>query len=207
MFTAPPTYDTVLCLAHGAGAGMQHKSMEAIAQSLSADGIASYRYNFPYMEKGGGPPDSKPVLLSAVRKAVEETAKLASDATLLAGGKSMGGRMTSMAAAESPLPGVSGIVFYGFPLHPAGRPGVERAVHLFKVSVPMLFLQGTNDALADLHLLRPIIEELGDKATLYVVKGADHSFHVPKRSGRTDAEVMEEMASIVKQWAHRLSGK
>ena len=184
---------------------MQHKSMEAIAQSLSADGIASYRYNFPYMEKGGGLPDSKPVLLSAVRKAVEETAKLASGATLLAGGKSMGGRMTSRAAAESPLPGVSGIVFYGFPLHPAGRPGIERAVHLFKVTVPMLFLQGTKDALADLHLLRPIIEELGEKATLYVVEGADHSFHVPKRSGRTDGEVMEEMASAVKRWTKFIS--
>jgi len=184
---------------------MQHKSMEAIAQSLCAGGIASYRYNFPYMERGGGPPDSKPVLFSAVRRAVDETAKLAPGRVLLAGGKSMGGRMTSMAAAEMPLPGVSAIVFYGFPLHPAGKPSIERAEHLFKVTIPMLFLQGTRDALADLSLLTPIVQELGTKATLHVVDGADHSFHVPKSSGRNDAQVLDEMSQMVRAWARAIS--
>ena len=184
---------------------MQHRSMEAIAHSLSNQGIASYRYNFPYMERGGGPPDSKPVLLASVRNAVEETAKLAPGKILLAGGKSMGGRMTSMAEAESALPGLRGVVFFGFPLHPAGRPGVDRAEHLFKVTIPMLFLQGTRDALADLQLLTPIISELGDKAMLHVIEGADHSFHVPKSSGKTDAQVMDEMAQAVKDWSKTIS--
>ena len=183
---------------------MNHRSMEAIVQSLAQQRIASFRYNFPYMERGGGPPDSKPVLLSTVRAAVEEAARQAPRAKLFAGGKSMGGRMTSMAAAEKPLEGVRGIVFYGFPLHPSGRPCVERAEHLFKVNVPMLFLQGTRDTLADLSLLEPVVKELGSLATLYIVEGADHSFHVPKSSGKTDAQVLDELATEFRRWSEKL---
>jgi uncharacterized protein len=190
--------------AHGAGAGMQHRFMAAASAQLAARGIASLRYQFPYMEAGGRRPDSRGTLLATVRAAISAAAAAAPDLPLLAGGKSMGGRMTSQAAAEAPLPGVRGLVFFGFPLHPAGRPGIERADHLEKVRLPMLFLQGERDKLADLDLLRPVCAGLGERATLHVVPEADHGFHVPKRSGRTDDEVLAELAGTVAQWSRGL---
>lgn len=195
----------LLVLGHGAGAGMRHPFMESIAQRLATQGIATFRYQFPYMEGGGRRPDPPPVLLATVRAAVAAAAAAAAqaggDLPLLAGGKSMGGRMTSMAAAEADLPAVRGLVFFGFPLHPAGAPSTGRGDHLSRVRVPMLFLQGTRDKLADLDLLRPALDKLGERARLHVVEGADHSFHVPKSSGRTEAEVLEELARTVAEWA------
>jgi predicted alpha/beta-hydrolase family hydrolase len=187
-------------LAHGAGAGMRHPFMESIAQRLAARGIGTLRYQFPYTEQGGRRPDPEPVLLATVRAAVAAGRDAADDLPLLAGGKSMGGRMTSRAAAASTLAGVAGLVFLGFPLHPAGQRGVARADHLAKVGIPMLFLQGTRDPLADLALLGPVVERLGDRATLRVIEDADHSFHVPKRSGRTDEQVLDELAGAVAGW-------
>jgi predicted alpha/beta-hydrolase family hydrolase len=194
----------LLVLAHGAGAGMRHRFLEAAAAKLAARGIATFRYQFPYMEAGSGRPDRPPKLVAAVRAAVAAAAREAPGLPLLAGGKSMGGRMTSTAAAESPLPGVRGLVFFGFPLHPPGRPGTERAAHLAAVSVPMLFLQGTRDDFAGLDLLRPVLAPLGALATLHVVDGADHSFGVRKASGRTGEEVLDELADAVAAWADAL---
>jgi predicted alpha/beta-hydrolase family hydrolase len=193
----------LLVLGHGAGAGMRHNFMEAIAERLADRGIATFRYQFPYMEQESRRPDPPPVLIATVRSAVAAAMEAAGDLLLLAGGKSLGGRMTSMAAAEKPLPDVRGLVFFGFPLHAAGKPGVERGEHLAGVTVPMLFLQGTRDALADLELLRPLLSRLGHRATLHVVNDADHSFHVTKGSGRTDPEVLEELAETVSIWASR----
>lgn len=198
----PPEARCLLVLGHGAGAGMRHAFMEAIAQRLAARGVATFRYQFPYMEKGSRRPDFRPVLLATVRAAVAAAAEAAPDLPLLAGGKSMGGRMTSQAAAESPLPGVRGLVFLGFPLHPAGKPGIERAHHLAHVPHPMLFLQGTRDRLAGLDLLTPIVQTL-NHATLHVIEGADHSFHVLKRSGRTDEEVLDELTDTLVEWARK----
>jgi predicted alpha/beta-hydrolase family hydrolase len=186
---------------HGAGAGMEHRFMAAASARLAEHGIASLRYQFPYMEAGSRRPDSRATLLATVRAAVRAAADGAPDLPLLAGGKSMGGRMTSQAAAEAPLPGVRGLVFFGFPLHPAGRPGIERAAHLAEVELPMLFLQGERDKLADLDLLRPVCAGLGPRASLHVVPEADHGFHVPKRSGRTDDEVLAELARTVAAWS------
>jgi uncharacterized protein len=200
----PPDARYLYVFGHGAGAGMRHRFMAAASAQLAERGIASLRYQFPYMEAGKGRPDSRSTLLATVRAAVGAAAKTAPDLPLLAGGKSMGGRMTSLAAAEAPLPGVRGLVFFGFPLHPAERPSTERADHLDKVRLPMLFLQGDRDKLADLLLLRPVCARLGDLAQLHVVPDADHSFHVPKRSGRTDDEVLAELAIIVAQWSARL---
>lgn len=188
-------------LAHGAGAGMRHPFMEAIARRLAAHRIGTLRYQFLYMEQGGRRPDPEPLLLATVRAAVEAGREAAVGLPLLAGGKSMGGRMTSRAAAAAPLTGVAGLVFLGFPLHPAGRPGTSRADHLERVQRPMLFLQGTRDTLADLTLLAPIVERLGESAILRVIEHADHSFHVLKRSGRTDEQVLDELASTVGEWA------
>jgi predicted alpha/beta-hydrolase family hydrolase len=198
--------------AHGAGAGMKHPFMQAMADALAAEGIASLRYDFPYTAQGKRRIDPPAVLHTAVREAVARAAE--QKLPLFAGGKSMGGRMTSQAQALQPLPGVRGLAFVGFPLHPArrastnsgetARPSTERADHLRGVGVPMLFLQGTRDDLADLSLLTPIVEALPN-ATLHVVDGADHSFHVLKRSGRTDAEVLRELAQSFAAWAHRLS--
>jgi len=200
LLLAPPRMSALYVLAHGAGAGMRHAFMEAIAQRLAARGIGTLRYQFPYSEKGGKRIDPEPVLLATVRAAVAAGREAAGDLPLLAGGKSMGGRMTSRAAASAPLPGVAGLVFLGFPLHPAGQPGVSRADHLAKVSLPLLFLQGTRDTLADLALLRPVLERLGDRATLRVFEEADHSFHVRKKSGHTDEQVLDELAAAVAGW-------
>jgi predicted alpha/beta-hydrolase family hydrolase len=187
-------------LAHGAGAGMRHAFMEAIALRLAARGVATLRYQFPYAEHGARRPDPEPLLLATVRAAVAAGREAAGGRPLLAGGKSMGGRMTSRAAAAEPLLGVSGLVFLGFPLHPAGQPATSRADHLANVALPMLFLQGTRDALADLTLLEPVVRELGARATLRVIAEADHSFHVLKRSGRTDEQVLDELADTVASW-------
>ena len=191
-------------MAHGAGAGMRHAFMDAAAARLAEHGVATFRYQFPYSERGGGNLDPQPVLLETVRSAVAAAREQVADLPLLAGGKSMGGRMTSLAAAEAPLPGAQGLVFVGFPLHPAGRPGIERARHLIRVTVPMLFLQGTRDALADLTLLRPVCDCLGARTTLHVVEGADHSFHVLKRTGRTNEAVLLELAWTTASWASEL---
>jgi hypothetical protein len=179
---------------------MRHPFMEAMAHALAARGIGTLRYQFPYSEKGGRRIDPEPLLLAAVRAAVAAGREAAGDLPLLAGGKSMGGRMTSRAAAAAPLSGVAGLVFLGFPLHPAGQPGVSRAEHLAKVDLPMLFLQGTRDALADLGLLRPVLERLGARATLRVFEDADHSVHVRKNSGRSDEQVLEDLAAAVSGW-------
>ncbi|HYM81762.1 MAG TPA: alpha/beta family hydrolase [Candidatus Limnocylindria bacterium] len=197
----PENASALLVFAHGAGAGMRHAFMEAAAHRLAREGIATFRYQFPYMEQRSGRPDAQPILLATVRSAIERARELAPDLPLIAGGKSMGGRMTSNAAAESPLPGVLGLVFFGFPLHAPGKQGVERGDHLARVTVPMLFLQGTRDAFADLALLRPLCDALGDRSTVHVVDGADHSFHVPKRSGRDDAAVLDELVDTCAKWA------
>ena len=193
----------LLVLAHGAGTDLRHRQMEATAQALATAGIATLRYNFPSKESGSGRPDSAPVATATVRAAVRAAASAAADLPLLAGGRSFGGRMTSTAAA-APLPGVRGLVFFGFPLHPAGAPGVARATHLAAVGVPLLFVQGSKDRLAELSLLRPVVERLGAGATLRVVEDADHSFHVPKRTGKTDDEVLLDVAGWVARWADQL---
>jgi len=194
----------LLAFAHGAGAGMRHRFMEAMSGRLAAAGIATFRYQFPYMAAGSRRPDARATLLATIRAAVDAARAAAPDLPLLAGGKSMGGRMTSQAAAEAPLAAVRGLVFFGFPLHPAGRPSTERADHLDRVELPMLFLQGERDRLAELELLRPICARLGARATLDVIPGADHGFHVPKSSGRTDAEVQGDLATMVASWAATL---
>ena len=194
----------LLVFGHGAGAGMHHSFMEKMSERLAVRRIATFRYQFPYMEQGRKRPDYRNVLLKTIRSAVAAAGSAADDLPLLAGGKSMGGRMTSNAAAVERLPGVRGLVFFGFPLHPAGRPGTERGDHLADVDVPMLFLQGTRDKLADLELLRPICERLGERATLRVIAGGDHSFYVLKRSGRTFSEVLDEIADAVDDGSQRL---
>ncbi|KRP87336.1 putative alpha/beta-hydrolase family hydrolase [Bradyrhizobium sp. USDA 4503] len=186
--------------AHGAGAGMTHPSMVAIAEGLAERGIATLRYQFPYMEKGSKRPDPPAVAQATVRAAVAEAARHCGELPLFAGGKSFGGRMTSQAQAKAPLAGVRGLLFLGFPLHPAGKPSSERARHLAEVKVPMLFLQGTRDALAELDLLEPVVKGLGHRATLHPVQEADHSFHVLKRSGRNDREVMADVLDAFAGW-------
>ena len=197
---APPRAQACYVLAHGAGAGMAHPFMAAVATGLAERGIATLRYQFPYMEQRAKRPDPPKLAQAAVRAAVAEAARLSPGLALIAGGKSFGGRMTSQAQAASPLPGVRGLAFLGFPLHPAGKPSDERAEHLSEVRIPMLFLQGTNDALAQLALLRPVLERLGAGATLHLLEDADHSFHVPARSGRKDADVMRELLDALAQW-------
>lgn len=190
--------------AHGAGAGMRHRFMEAASDALAARGVATFRYQFPYVEHGGRRPDPQPILLATVRAAVAAAREAAPDLPLLAGGKSMGGRMTSLASASEPLDGVRGLVFFGFPLHPPGTPGTSRAEHLERVSIPMLFLQGTRDKLADLSLLGPVLENLGAIASLHVMDDADHSFESPKRAGRSLTQTLDELAMTVEQWAKAL---
>jgi predicted alpha/beta-hydrolase family hydrolase len=206
LFTRPRAARACFVFAHGAGAGMTHPFMAAFVASLAAGNVACLRYQFPSMERGSKRPDSPATAHATVRAAVAAAARLAPGLVLVAGGKSFGGRMTSQAQAESPLPGVQGVAFLGFPLHPAGKPGVARAEHLASVNVPMLFLQGDRDTLADLALLRPVVEQLGARARLVIVPGADHSFHVPTRSGRTDAEVRGQVAAAMLRWLDELNG-
>jgi predicted alpha/beta-hydrolase family hydrolase len=196
----PPKAHRLIVLAHGAGAGMHHPFLEALARELAEAGVATLRYQFPYMEQGRRMPDRPEMLTATVRTAVRAAAEAAPELRLFAGGKSLGGRMTSLAASQEPLEKVQGLVFFGFPLHPPNRPGTKRAEHLTRVNVPMLFLQGTRDALASLVLLRPICTELGSKAELHVIETADHSFHILKSSGRTDVEVLRELAQTVGCW-------
>ena len=195
-----------LVLAHGAGAGMTHRHMEATAEGLAERGIAVLRFNFPYMDKGGKRPDSPPVAEAAVRAAVAEAAKLAKGLPLFAGGRSFGGRMTSGAQAKEPLPGVVGLVFFAFPLHLAGKPAVERAKHLSDVKVPMLFLSGSRDPLAELDLLKPTVKKLGTRAKLILAEDADHSFHVPAKTGRKDPEVFAELLDAARDWMLKVAG-
>jgi len=190
----------LLLLAHGAGAGMRHRFMEDAAAKLAARGVATLRYQFPYMEKRTKRPDSEGVLTDTVRAAVVAGKKHAGDLPLFAGGKSMGGRMTSLAAAKAPLDPVRGLVFFGFPLHAAGRPGAERGRHLTEIDIPMLFLQGSRDALADLKLLKPLCKQVGRSAELFVVEGGDHSFHMLKSAGRSDEEVLDAITAQAAEW-------
>lgn len=188
-------------LAHGAGTGMRHVFLERAAQAFAGRGIATYRYEFAYMRAGKSRPDSPAVAEAAVREAVAAAARVAPGLPLLAGGKSFGGRMTSQAQAREPLPGVLGLVFLGFPLHPPGRPGVARAEHLSSVQVPMLFLQGSRDEFATPELLRGVVDGLGVRATLHLIEEGDHSFKVPKRTGKTEDDVMNELAETIASWA------
>ena len=180
--------------------------MEVLAEELARVAVATLRYQFPYLEEGRGVPDRPKVLAATVAAAARAAGEVAPGLPLLAGGKSMGGRMSSQAAADGLLHEVRGLVFFGFPLHPPKQPGTKRAEHLSKVQVPMLFLQGTRDALADLKLLRPICKDLGPRATLHVIETADHSFHVLKKSGRNDQEVLRELAAATAAWAEKIAG-
>jgi predicted alpha/beta-hydrolase family hydrolase len=194
----------LLVFGHGAGAGMSHPFMEEVSQRLAGTGIATLRYQFPYMEKGLSRTDPPAVAAATVQAACAMARTEAPDLPLVAGGKSFGGRMTSTAQADEPLSGLHGLVFFGFPLHPPKRPGTTRAEHLSQVKVPMLFLQGTRDDLADLGLIREVTGQLGPLATLHIMEGGDHSFAVLKRSGRTGDEVMAELASTTAEWVDRL---
>jgi uncharacterized protein len=206
IFDRPDRARWLYVFGHGAGAGMRHAFMERASAALGSEGIATFRYQFPYTENGLRRPDPQPILLATVRAAVAEARTAAGDLPLLAGGKSMGGRMTSLASAAEPLEGVRGLVFFGFPLHPPGKPGTDRSEHLDRVPVPMLFLQGTRDKLANLDLMKPLAERLGERATLHIVEDADHSFAVPKRSGRDLDDVLFELARTTAEWAGRLEG-
>jgi predicted alpha/beta-hydrolase family hydrolase len=196
----PPEARACFVFAHGAGAGMTHPFMEAVAVGLGSVGIATLRYEFPYMERGSRRPDPPAVCHRAVRGAVAEAARIAPGLPLIAGGRSFGGRMTSQAQAEAPLPGVVGLVFLGFPLHPAKQPSDQRAQHLSAVTIPMLFLQGTRDELADFQLLQAVIARLGPVTTLSVTENADHSFKVPARSGKSQAQVIHELVLAIRDW-------
>lgn len=193
----PRGAEALYVLAHGAGAGMRHPFLEDVAARLAERKVATFRYQFPYMEAGGRRPDFGKVLEATVRSAVAEARRRVKGLPVFAGGKSMGGRMTSLAQAERPLDGVEGLAFLGFPLHPAGKPSTDRAEHLDLVEIPMLYVQGTRDALAGLDLLRPVLTSLGARAKLHVVDGGDHSFKVLKRSGRDPDEVMDEIADAL----------
>ena len=206
LYLRPRGAGALLVLGHGAGTHMRHAFMEELAQALAAAGVATFRYNYPYSEKGGGGMDGEKVRLSTVRAAVAAAARQADGLPLFAGGHSMSGRMTSMAAAEEPLAGLRGILFFAFPLHPAGKPGIERAGHLEKVTLPMLFISGPRDALAELTLLEPAVKKLGKRATLHLVDTADHGFRVRKRSRSSTEPVMEELARVASSWMKLQSG-
>ena len=204
LLLTPPKRKYLLVLGHGAGAGMNHPFMASLADALAAVNVASFRYQFPYMEEGRHAPDRPPILTATVAAAVRVATKAAPKLPIFAGGKSMGGRMTSQAAAQSLLPDVRGLIFFGFPLHQPNRPDTKRAEHLADIKIPMLFLQGTRDTLADLQLLRPLIKKLdkklGPRATLHIIDTADHSFHVLKSAKKTDAEVLQEFAATTAAW-------
>lgn len=204
VLVAPEESRALYVMAHGAGAGMDHPFMRAVASGLANRGIATLRYQFPYMQAGSKRPDRPPVAHATVRAAVVAAARVFPGVPLVAGGKSFGARMTSQAQAERPLPGVAGLVFFGFPLHPAGKPSDERARHLADVRTPMLFLQGDRDALADTGLLLSVIERLGQRGTLHMLAGADHSFRVLRGSGNTDAEVLAKALDAMADWLPRL---
>jgi predicted alpha/beta-hydrolase family hydrolase len=205
LWLRPEGARALLVFAHGAGAGMQHKFMEEVAQKLARRAIATLRYQFPYMEKGSKRPDSEALLTEAVRAAVAAAKKHAGGLPILAGGKSMGGRMTSLAAAKAPLDSVCGLIFLGFPLHAPGRSSAERGKHLAQVTVPMFFLQGSRDSFTDLKLFKPLCNRLGERAELFVIDGGDHSFHMLKSSGRADDEVLEEVAKNIESWVSRVA--
>ncbi len=207
LLLTPPRARACYVLAHGAGAGMNHPFMASVAVELGQRGIATLRYQFPYMERGSKRPDPPRLAHATVRAAVAAAAHALPGLSLIAGGKSFGGRMTSQTQALEPPPGVRGLAFLGFPLHPAGKPSRERAEHLFDVRIPMLFLQGTRDTLAELGELEPVCEALGDSATLKLFQDADHSFHVPARSGRKDAEVRGEVLDALAAWIDGLIGR
>ena len=204
LLQTPPQPRVCYVLAHGAGAGMKHRFLGAVAAELSRRGIATLRYQFPYMERGAKRPDPPHLAHAAVRAAVAAASHALPGVALIAGGKSFGGRMTSQAQAKAPLPGVCGLAFLGFPLHPAGKPSQDRAAHLFDVQIPMLFLQGTRDTLAQLDQLEPVCNALGARATLQLFADADHSFHVPARSGRSDAQVLGEALDALAAWVDRV---
>jgi predicted alpha/beta-hydrolase family hydrolase len=201
----PPAARACFVFAHGAGAGMTHQSMETVAAGLCDRGVATLRYQFPYMENGSRRPDPPVIAHAAVRAAVAEAARCCPGLALIAGGRSFGGRMTSQAQAAAPLPGVRGLAFLAFPLHPAGKPSVARAKHLSDVDVPMLFVQGTRDKLAELQLIEPVVKRLGASASLHLVQEADHSFHVLARSGRNDRDVMREILETLSAWIGALA--
>jgi uncharacterized protein len=200
LLQAPEDARACYVLAHGAGAGMAHPFMTAVANGLADRGVATLRYQFPYMERGSKRPDAPVLAQATVRAAVTEAARLLPGLALVAGGKSFGGRMTSQAQAASPLAGVRGLVFLGFPLHAAGQPSDARAKHLDDVQIPMLFLQGTRDNLADMKLMQRVARQLGTRATLRFFEDADHSFHVPARTGRSDAQVRSELLDALSDW-------
>jgi uncharacterized protein len=204
LYLRPPRATVCYVLGHGAGAGMNHPSMSTVADALAALDVATLRYQFPYMERGSKRPDLPPLCHATVRAAVSTAASLASGLPLIAGGRSFGGRMTSQAQALAPLQGVRGLAFLAFPLHPAGKPSIERAEHLSKVRIPMLFLQGSRDELAAMDLLQPVVAGLGALATLKLLPDADHSFHVPARSGRKDADIRDEALRTLVEWTRRL---
>lgn len=206
LWLAPSDAIAVLVLAHGAGAGMTHKGMTALAEGLAARRIATLRFQFPYMERGSKRPDAPAVAHAAVRAAAAEAARLEPGMPLFAGGRSFGGRMTSQAQALAPLAGVRGLVFFAFPLHPAKKPSDTRAAHLRDVSIPMLFVQGSRDDLADMALLRPVLRGLGARASLHLIDDADHSFHVPARSGKRDADVLAAALDAVADWMRAAAG-
>ena len=205
VFIRPDEAKALFVFAHGAGVGMNHPSMERGARGLAERGIATLRYQFPYMENGGGRPDPPQLAQATVRAAVAGATDLAPDLPLFAGGRSYGGRMTSQAQAIAPLTGVRGLAFLGFPLHPAGKPGIERADHLKQVQVPMLFVSGSRDALAELELLKPMVDALGEHSTLHVVDGADHGLRVPAKSGRTPEQAQGEALDALAEWMVKLS--
>lgn len=205
MLILPESARSLYVFAHGAGAGMNHHFMEAMAQSLAAHDVGTLRYNFDYMERGGKRPDPPAVLHARVREAIERGVVAAAGRTVIAGGKSMGGRMTSQALAKQHDPRVKGLVFLGFPLHQPGKPGTDRAAHLADVQVPMLFLQGTRDSLAKIELIQEVVAGLGERATLHVLDTADHSFAVLKRTGMSKDDVHNHLAATIAEWADRLS--
>jgi uncharacterized protein len=200
LWLSPANAKACLVLAHGAGVNMAHKGMEAIALGLATRGVATLRYNFLYSERGAKRPDAPPIAHKAVRAAVAEAVKRAPHLPLWAGGRSFGGRMTSQTQALAPLPHVKGLVFFAFPLHPAGKPGIERANHLDAVTVGMLFLQGAHDALAELDLLKRVVKRLGKRACLHLVESADHAFHAPAKTGRKDSDILGEILDVAAAW-------